>query len=306
MDAGLEVRAPLRADAEAITELVVACDVDEWGEPDFELDDLLTDWNRPGFDLAQDARVVVSGETIVGYAALVRKDYADVQVHPDFRGRGIGTDLREWTEARAAELATPHSPTLLGQVVGANHDGSRDLLERAGYEPVRTYWRMEIELDGPPAPPQWPAGVRVRSFDEERDDRAVHALIQDAFGDNERHVPESFEEWHAFMIDREAFEPGLWFLAEADGELVGAVLCPNYEDEGWIRQLAVARDWRRRGLGRALLRQAFGEFHRRGRNRVGLVVDSWNRTGAKEFYERAGMRVAREHTRLEKLVQPAG
>jgi hypothetical protein len=29
-------------------------------------------------------------------------------------------------------------------------------------------------------------------------------------------------------------------------------------------------------------------------------VDSWNRTGAKRFYERAGMRVTREHTRFEK------
>ena len=82
------------------------------------------------------------------------------------------------------------------------------------------------------------------------------------------------------MIDRDAFEPGLWFIAESKGEIVGCVLCPNYEDEGWVRQLAVARDWRRRGLGTALLRQAMSEFSRRGRKEIGLVVDSWNRTGA--------------------------
>ena len=93
--------------------------------------------------------------------------------------------------------------------------------------------------------------------------------------------------------------PGLWFLAEADGKLVGAVLCPNYEDEGWIRQLAVARDWRRRGLGTALLRQALGEFHRRGRNRVGLVVEL-------QVAPVMLMHVAREHTRYEKQIQAAG
>jgi ribosomal protein S18 acetylase RimI-like enzyme len=156
--------------------------------------------------------------------------------------------------------------------------------------------------DSPPAP-AWPEGVVVRTFDQERDTRAVFGLVQDAFGDNERHTAESFEEWQAFMIDRDAFEPGLWFIAESDGEIVGCVLCPNYEDEGWIRQLAVSRDWRRRGLGTALLRQAMSEFHRRGRRELGLVVDSWNRTGAKELYERAGMTVSREHVRLEKTLQ---
>ncbi|MGH3094067.1 MAG: GNAT family N-acetyltransferase, partial [Gaiellaceae bacterium] len=59
--AGLELRAPTHEDAQAITDLVVTCDIEEIGEPDFELDDLLTDWNRPGFDLSQDAVVVVDG-----------------------------------------------------------------------------------------------------------------------------------------------------------------------------------------------------------------------------------------------------
>lgn len=298
--AGLELRAPAREDAQAVTDLVVTCDIEEVGEPDFELDDLLTDWNRPGFDLARGAVVVVEGDRIVAYAMLIRRDYADVYVHPDSRGLGIGGELLSWTERRAAEELEPGETLRLGQVVTTGHAGSRSLLERAGYEPVRTYWRMEMALDGAPPPPSWPEGIRVRTFDRERDSRAVHALVQDAFADNERHEAESFEEWQAFMIDREAFEPGLWFIAEADGEIAGVVLCPDYESEGWIRQLAVARTWRRRGLGTALLRQAMSEFHRRRRREIGLVVDSWNRTGAKELYERAGMRVVREHTRLEK------
>jgi ribosomal protein S18 acetylase RimI-like enzyme len=165
---------------------------------------------------------------------------------------------------------------------------------------------MSMPLEERPPPPAWPNGVRVRTFDQERDTRAVYALVQDAFGDNERHTAESFEEWQAFMIDREAFEPGLWFIAESKGEIVGCVLCPNYEDEGWVRQLAVAREWRRRGLGTALLRQAMSELSRRGRREIGLVVDSGNRTGAKEMYERAGMTVAREHVRYEKTLTAPG
>lgn len=303
MDTELTTRAPRPDEAQAVTDLVVTCDVDEFGRPDYELDDLLTDWHMPGFELSKDAVVVLDGETLVAYAAFIRNDYVDVYVHPEHRNRDIGKELLEWSERRAVERAVDGQEVRLGQVLTSSHDGARRLLERRGYEPVRTYWRMSMPLESNPPSPVWPEGVIVRTFDQERDTRAVYGLVQDAFGDNERHTAESFEEWQAFMIDREAFEPGLWFIAESSGEIVGCVLCPNYEDEGWVRQLAVARGWRRRGLGTALLRQAMVELHRRGRREIGLVVDSWNRTGAKELYERAGMTVAREHTRYEKSLR---
>jgi len=301
MDAQLTTRPPTPEEAQEITDLVVACDIFETGAPDFELDDLLTDWHMPGFDLTKDAVVVLDGDGIVAYTAFVRTDHVDVYVHPDFRNRDIGTAMLEWSETRALERTPAGGEARIGQVITSD-EAARALLESRGYIPVRTYWRMAMPLDGQPPPPAWPDGVVVRTFDEERDSRAVYALVQDAFRDNERHTAESFEEWQAFMIDREAFEPGLWFIAESGGEIVGCVLCPNYEDEGWVRQLAVARDWRRRGLGTALLRQAMREFWRRGRREIGLTVDSWNRTGAKELYEHAGMRVVRQHTRFEKTL----
>ena len=296
------MRAPGADEAQAVTDLVIACDIYELGAPDFELDDLLTDWNMPGFDIELDAVVVEEDGGLIGYAAFIRNDYVDVYVHPERRQRGIGARLLEWSERRARERTPPGEEIRLGQVVTSTHANARRFLESRGYAPVRTYWRMSMPLEASPPPPAWPEGILVRTFDQERDSRAVYALVQDAFGDNERHTAESFEEWQAFMIDREAFEPGLWFIAETKGEIVGCVLCPNYEEEGWIRQLAVSRDWRRRGLGTALFRQAMSEFSRRGRREMGLVVDSWNRTGAKELYERAGMTVAREHVRFEKTL----
>jgi mycothiol synthase len=298
----VELRAPERREAVAVTELIAASDIADYGAPDIDVDDVRTEWRRPGFRLEDDAVVVVEDGRIVGYAAAMRDGHVDAYVHPEARGRGIGSQLVDWTEARAAARLEPGGSVLLGQAIPSVNVGARSLLESRGYEPVRTYWRMVAPLEGPPPAPVWPEGVRVRTFDPERDARAVYMLIQDAFADNERYTPETFEEWQAGQIDREAFEPGLWVVAEADGSVVGAVVCPDYEDEGWIRQLAVARDWRRRGLGTALLRRALAEFHRRGRREVGLVVDSWNRTGAKEMYERAGMRIAREYYRYEKEI----
>ena len=59
---------------------------------------------------------------------------------------------------------------------------------------------------------------------------------------------------------------------------------------GFVNGLAVRPAWRRRGLGLALLRQAFTWFWERGERRVGLGVDTANPTDASRLYERAGMR----------------
>jgi len=74
MDAQLTTRPPTPEEAQEITDLVVACDIFETGAPDFELDDLLTDWHMPGFDLTKDAVVVLDGDGIVAYTAFARRD----------------------------------------------------------------------------------------------------------------------------------------------------------------------------------------------------------------------------------------
>ena len=61
---------------------------------------------------------------------------------------------------------------------------------------------------------------------------------------------------------------------------------------GWVDTRRHAGAWRGKGLGRALLLSAFGEFYRRGERRVALAVDAGNETGATQLYESVGMRVA--------------
>lgn len=64
--------------------------------------------------------------------------------------------------------------------------------------------------------------------------------------------------------------------------------------------------WRRRGLGLALLRNAFRLFWDRGERRVGLGVDSDNPTGARRLYEHAGMHVAWRADVYEKRLRGGG
>ena len=84
------IRAPRQDEAQSITDLVIACDIHDLGAPDFELDDLLTDWNMPGFDLSRDAVVVEEDGELAAYAAFIRNDYVDVYVSPAHRDLGLG------------------------------------------------------------------------------------------------------------------------------------------------------------------------------------------------------------------------
>jgi mycothiol synthase len=79
MEKGILIRPPTESDAEAVTALVVLLDVEEYGSPDFELDDLLADWRSPGLDLARDAWLVeLPTGRLAAYAVLHFNENAEV------------------------------------------------------------------------------------------------------------------------------------------------------------------------------------------------------------------------------------
>lgn len=79
-------------------------------------------------------------------------------------------------------------------------------------------------------------------------------------------------------------------------EIASAVICRRHAtnpDLGWVAMLAVRREWRRRGIGHALLARAFDAFAERGLTRAGLGVDAESPTGANALYEDVGMSATR-------------
>ncbi len=79
-----------------------------------------------------------------------------------------------------------------------------------------------------------------------------------------------------------------------DGDEIAAVTMNDRRryGMGWIATVAVRPDWRKRGLGLAMLYESFRRFRDLGETIVGLGVDAQNPTGATRLYERAGMRRA--------------
>ena len=300
MSAPSRIRPATRGDAPEIVDLLSACDVAEVGEPDSTLEDLENDWSMDGFDPGRDAWVVEGPQGLVGYAYAgdqfrTGELEADLWIHPDHHEPELGGRLLGLAERRAARLAVERGyadPALEVYCVAANR-AKRDLLRRHGYELRRTVYRMTIDLSGGAAAADVPAGLELRPFRLEADQRTMHDVMTEAFKDHFRRSNEPFAAWQSRLLGHPSFDPDLWRLAwDDEGEAVGAVIAYDHGDLGWIQGLGVRRPWRRRGLGAALLAHALAAFAARGQLRVDLAVDAEGETRPLRLYERAGMQAS--------------
>jgi mycothiol synthase len=275
------------ADAAAVAELVAALETALYGHTTFSLADLEDEWSE--VDLTQDARVVRDGDRIVGYVLTDKRDGSwrvQGHVHPHAAGRGIGTVLARGIEREAADRGIRR---LQNSVLEADRP-ARTLLESLGYEPVRVFREMRIELAAPPAAPEWPEGLTATAFAPEHDARAFHAAHQEAFTDHWDYPPRDYESWSRANLDSDRFDPALWCVVRAGDEIAAGTICTcDTYGGGWVQTLFTRRAWRKRGVGAALLSDAFTRLWQRGERSVGLGVDAAGDTGAFRLYERAGM-----------------
>jgi mycothiol synthase len=303
---GFELRAPIPGDLDAVADVLMAGDLDDAGQVVLDADFIRQVWSRTGFDLAADAWVVTDGAgTIVSYGQVRREEPGVVGswgvVHPEHRGLGIGPALFDRIEARASQLLAGIPSPRFRHAVNTGDRGASAMLRVRGLRPVRHFWHMQIDLTGPIEPGPAPEGIEIGGIEPRDDLRAIHAVLDEAFADDQDDHPEPFDLWTEELARSPSYDPTLWLLTR-DGEVpVGALAASAGDDRGWVDWLAVLASHRGRGIGSALLRRSFASFAARGLRRVMVNVDAQNPTGATGVYERVGMRVVNRWDMWERV-----
>jgi mycothiol synthase len=306
----VNVRAPEETDLEAVLEVLRATDSSVAGDSDWTASDLANEWDD--LDLGRDAWVFEVDGAIAAYASFYARGgrlSGDGYVHPEFRNRGLGTEILRLTEERAREQepSVPAGERVYLQNATLDQDDCTQRFYREhGYEPVRGFWGMTIELEEAPEVPDVP-GIEIRTIDHPAEARAVHEAHQEAFATHWEFRPMPWQEWEEKRLGKETFDPTLWWVALDGDRIAGVSLCAHKRDpdQGWVDALGVRPEYRRRGIADALLKTAFAEFFRRGEPKVGLGVDAESPTGATHLYERAGMRTLWQAIVWEKELRPA-
>jgi GNAT superfamily N-acetyltransferase len=300
---------PRREDNPEMAALLAAIEaVDVRGET-YELEDLTTEWDSVWAHPEENARHLWDGNELVAFVWLtVRPGSRDAHkvgmwggVRPSHRRRGIGTELFEWAIRRAKEIAPTMEgdlPTKLEADAAAHQTVVRELAERMGLEPVRTF----LEIARPTADPiddvRPPAGLELVPWTVDLDEPARLAHLE-AFADHWGSEPRTVEEWKQWHTGHRSFRPDLSVLAvdPASGEVVSLVLCAAYPQdwvtvprEAWINTVGTRRAWRGKGVASWLITSTLRQIAAAEDDfeRTILGVDAENPTGALRVYRRLG------------------
>lgn len=85
------------------------------------------------------------------------------------------------------------------------------------------------------------------------------------------------------------FQPELFFIGLANGEVVGSIMVGYEGHRGWINYLAVSPSFQRKGYGTKLVEKAVKELRRLGCPKINLQVRRSN-VQVIEFYKHLGFK----------------
>ncbi len=254
--------------------------------------------------------VVEGNGRVIGYSYLVwwaEQDGTRLYLHqgwlvPAWRGRGIGTAMLRWAEARLRRIAGEAAAGI--PVYGANAaDTERDataLLLAEGYQPAFTLIEMSLDDPARVTAAPLPSGFTLRRVSP-ADYHAIWLARHTAYADSpfaELPDEDEYRRWVAHA------DPTHWWAAWDGDQVAGMALCAIARGRGEVLELNVAKPYRQRGLGHALLTHGVRELAAAGAPFVRLHTNKANIYASYELYERTGFRTVKEYVRYRKPMHP--
>jgi mycothiol synthase len=193
----------------------------------------------------ENGRFVASG--LVAPSDSPNRKFVGVRVLPEWRRRGIGSELydRALVHARALE------PEWISTMLSEADSDSMAWAERRGFEEYGRQVELVLGLRGDESAPSPPDGLEIVEVTPDLHE-AAYALTQEAWEDLPTTVP---VELAAFDVWLEEDMPGpISFAAMDDGELVGFAGLIERDAPGLLEHglTATRRTHRRRGIATAL------------------------------------------------------
>ena len=207
------------------------------------------------------------------------------QVHPEFRRQGIGEALLSWAELRALQVGQPGSTLQLVITNEALTEGANVLYLQYGYENVLTEQMLTRLLNEAVLPDPLPEGLAMRAWDADSAPLFFQAYAE-GFSDRLGDIVPVQVEWIAeYTENDEHFRPDLSRVVLEDEKPVGFVTCEVDGKTGWISQIAVVQEHRRKGLAHVLLLDALQRFQQEGCEEAALHVNANNARAAAVFVD---------------------
>lgn len=218
------------------------------------------------------------------------------KIDPDWRNKGIEKAIILWCEDRLKMIASAHpkdSQQFFQTYANEIKTDYNQLLESLGYQIARYAYTMNRPLDSIPTA-ELPEGIEARPV-EEKDWKKIWDASIEAFRDHWGFSQPTEEDYLSYKGSK-FFQPDLWQVAWDGDRVVGSVM--NYIDHdynqkfnkklGWTEEITTLRNYRRRGIARALIVRSMHMHKALGMTHVALGVDTDNPTGALKLYQSLG------------------
>ena len=269
-------------------------------------------------DPFQDLLFVEIDEVPMGYSRVWWEHQEDGQhtywsfafLDPAWRRRGIGQAILNWDIGRLRVIASgQESPVkVLRCSADGGEIGTRALLEANGFKPVTYSADMSRSLldDLPDAP--LPVSLEVRPV-EPGHLRSIWEADVEAFRDHWGARPPTESDWEAFL-DRPFDDPSLWKVAWEADRVIGQVrsfIRPEENVEydrlrGYTENISTIKEWRNRGVAKALICHSLRVLRERGMHEAALGVHAENPTGAFQLYSSLGYEVVSTSSTYERAL----